>query len=665
MLFVICSLQMDPDRPVMVPGDKEMARSKKVVKDGGIIYDVVQIRAMVMMFESEEGLVGEICNSGGGQIQFCLEDEKIMNKPYNQRGLEESDEDWKNETYEIEPKINSTHTTADDDAHVLVDLAHDYKTITGDEDLTEGSAKDYDTVVDSDGYIDPDLDIVTNYCHNGFVANTRGTTLCALETVLYVRGVTMTVMTFKVTSVATMTLARSHAAAGGTGSLSQMLARYRRPQLPRYAASFSTRGRPTGARLLNRRGTVSALYFSSAALPAIRRVGPTLPAGGYPCVAFSFRLSTGALLPTKRRYSVEMAASSGVVPLSEVKRFIADCMEKVGTSHQYATDLADLLVEADYRGHYSHGLNRLETYMEDVTSGACQPNVQPTVLKETLSTAWVDGNDGLGVVVGNFCMELAMAKARQTGVGWVVAKGSNHYGIAGWYSIKAVQCGLLGMSFTNTSPLMCPTGAKLAALGTNPLTLAAPAQNGDSFVLDMATTAVAVGKIEVQRRKNESIPENWALGPDGRVTTDVDVAFNTGCLLPLGGTEQSSGYKGYGLGLLVETFCGILGGSLYGPNVRRWMQTSSGDKVNLGQCFIAVDPECFAPGFQGRMSDLLGYLRGMEPSDPEKPVQVPGDPERKHMKSVDEQGGISYHQNQLKASAELAEKLEIRPMATK
>nr|CAD7395862.1 unnamed protein product [Timema cristinae] len=95
------------------------------------------------------------------------------------------------------------------------------------------------------------------------------------------------------------------------------------------------------------------------------------------------------------------------------------------------------------------------------------------------------------------------------------------------------------------------------------------------------------------------------------------------------------------------------------------MQTSSGDKVNLGQCFIAVDPECFAPGFQGRMSDLLGYLRGMEPSDPEKPVQVPGDPERKHMKSVDEQGGISYHQNQLKASAELAEKMEIRPMATK
>ncbi|CAG2065383.1 unnamed protein product [Timema podura] len=185
----------------------------------------------------------------------------------------------------------------------------------------------------------------------------------------------------------------------------------------------------------------------------------------------------------------------------------------------------------------------------------------------------------------------------------------------------------------------------------------------------MATTAVAVGKIEVQRRKKERIPENWALGPDGRVTTDTDVAFNTGCLLPLGGVEQTSGYKGYGMGLLVETFCGILAGeelvrdcrlplpcsdwligSLYGPNVRRWMQTTSGDSVNLGQCFIAVDPGCFAPGFQGRMSDLLGYLRGMEPSDPEKPVQVPGDPERRHMKSVDEQGGISYHQNQLKAS---------------
>nr|CAD7426367.1 unnamed protein product [Timema monikensis] len=623
MLFVVCSLQMDPDRPVMVPGDKEMARSKKVVKDGGIIYDVVQIRAMSNL----ERKVGNISLELEGQLD--------VNKDYITFQVEDV------VTQKVEPKINSTHTTADDEAHVLVDLANDYKTTAGDEDLTEGSAKDCE------------------------LASRVGRQLSAL------RGVTMTMMTFKVTSVATMTLARRHAAAGGT--LSQILARYRRPQLPRYATAFSTRGRPTGAHLLNRRGTGSALYFSSAALPARGRVGPTLPAGGCPCVAFSFRLSTGALLPGKRRYSVNMAASSGVVPLSEVKRFIADCMEKVGTSHQYATDLADLLVEADYRGHYSHGLNRLgefqwrgafylphmgiyamvrlsvppETYMEDVTSGACQPNVQPTVLKETLSTAWVDGNDGLGVVVGNFCMELAMAKARQTGVGWVVAKGSNHYGIAGWYSIKAVQCGLL------------------AALGTNPLTLAAPAQNGDSFVLDMATTAVAVGKIEVQRRKKENIPENWALGPDGRVTTDVDVAFNTGCLLPLGGTEQSSGYKGYGLGLLVETFCGILGGSLYGPNVRRWMQTSSGDKVNLGQCFIAVDPECFAPGFQGRMSDLLGYLRGMEPSDPEKPVQVPGDPERKHMKSVDEQGGISYHQNQLKASAELAEKMEIRPMATK
>ncbi|PNF39234.1 malate dehydrogenase [Cryptotermes secundus] len=350
-----------------------------------------------------------------------------------------------------------------------------------------------------------------------------------------------------------------------------------------------------------------------------------------------------------------------VVPIQEAKRFMVEAMVAVGTVQQHAEQMADVLVAADYRGHYSHGLNRLEMYLADIETKTTDANAKPAVLKESPATAWVDGNNALGPVVGNFCMQLAIQKAEAVGVGWVVAKRSNHYGIAGWYTRTALQHGLLGMSFTNTSPLMGPTRAKEAALGTNPLSLAAPGKNGDSFVLDMATTAVAVGKIEMQRRKGEPITEGWAQDPQGQSTTDADLAFKTGCLMPLGGPEITSGYKGYGLGLLVETFCGVLAGSAFGPNIRRWMENTD-RPADLGQCFVAINPQFFAPGFEDRMSSLMDHLRSMHPADPSKPVLVPGDPELNHMKMVDEQGGVPYHENQLKASAALAKRLAIRPL---
>lgn len=350
-----------------------------------------------------------------------------------------------------------------------------------------------------------------------------------------------------------------------------------------------------------------------------------------------------------------------IIPLAEAKRFIRDCMEAVGTPRNHAEALGDLLVEADYRGHYSHGMNRLELYINDITGGTCDSKAVPKILKETPATAWVDGMNGLGAVIGNFCMELAMKKAKEVGVGWVCAKQSNHYGIAGKYSLMAIEKKLIGMSFTNTSPFMTPTRGIKAALGTNPLALGAPGKDGDSFVLDMATTAVAVGKIEIQRRKNAPIPEGWAQDDKGNITTNAEVAFNSAALMPVGGAEITSGYKGYGLGLMVETLCGILSGSQYGPNIRGW-GTHTHDVANLGQCFIAVDPECFAPGFDGRMSDLMDTIRNMEPADPNKPILIAGDPERIHMKAVDEAGGVKYLQNQMDTCAKLSKTLNVEPM---
>lgn len=334
---------------------------------------------------------------------------------------------------------------------------------------------------------------------------------------------------------------------------------------------------------------------------------------------------------------------SGKVEVDEVKRFIVDYLTRVGAPENHASAMADVLIEADRRGHYSHGLNRLEWYVDDVEKKFCDAGATPTVLKETPATAWVDGNNGLGPVVGNFCMELAVNKAKLCGVGWVVAKGSNHYGIAGWYSMQALKQNLL------------PT------LGSNPISLAAPGKDGDDFVLDMATTTVAVGKIEVLNRRNESIPEGWAQDSEGRITTDAGVALKTGSgLMPLGGAEDTAGYKGYGLAMLVEVFCGMLGGSAYGPNIHRWGDC---DRVaDLGQCFVAVDPSCFAPGFEDRLDDLMCQLRNLPPVDTEKPVIVPGDPERMHEVEVEKYAGILYHISQLNSSETLAKRLGVTPL---
>ncbi|XP_060530052.1 uncharacterized oxidoreductase YjmC-like [Cylas formicarius] len=183
-----------------------------------------------------------------------------------------------------------------------------------------------------------------------------------------------------------------------------------------------------------------------------------------------------------------------VIPLEEVRRFVEDCFKAVGTTSENASTVATNLVEADYRGHYSHGINRLNLYIQDIMAKRCDPNAIPSIEKETVATALVNGNNGLGSVVGKYCMDLAIAKAKQVGIGMVSAYGSNHYGIAGMYTLQAIEHGCIGISGTNTSLVTVPTRSKTASLGTSPLSFGASAKNGDSFVLDMATSTVALGK---------------------------------------------------------------------------------------------------------------------------------------------------------------------------
>ena len=361
-----------------------------------------------------------------------------------------------------------------------------------------------------------------------------------------------------------------------------------------------------------------------------------------------------------------MAASGDylLVPADETYDFVKRCMVATGVKESHAEDLASLLHAADTRGHFSHGLNRLGMYVNDVLDTSTAKVGEPTVLKETVATAHVDANNVLGPTAGKFCIDLAIEKAKVAGIGWVTCKGSNHYGIAGWYSMRAASQGLIGMSFTNTSPLMVPTRGKEPVLGTNPISVSAPAKDGDMYVLDMATTTAAVGKVEMKVRKEEELPRSWAVDKDGmELHEGKKVLTGNGGLQPLGGLEESAGYKGYGLGMMVEVFCGILGGSAYGHHIRHWLGLKKpGVPSNLGQGFVALDPKCFADGFEDRMSDLMDHCRNLEPVEGQSEVLAPGDPERKHIKKVESEGGIYYHEHVVNEMNQIAKRLNVAPL---
>uniref|UniRef100_A0A0N5C409 Malate dehydrogenase n=1 Tax=Strongyloides papillosus TaxID=174720 RepID=A0A0N5C409_STREA len=367
-------------------------------------------------------------------------------------------------------------------------------------------------------------------------------------------------------------------------------------------------------------------------------------------------LSLERILQTKRNDFKDYQVS----PIGDVKRYIIDCMKVVGTDSNHAKMLADVLVKGDNRGHYSHGINRLEMYMRDVKTGACKGKGEPKILNDFGATAWVDGNNLLGPVVGNFCTDLAIKKAKNFGIGLVSAKGSNHYGIAGYYTLKCLENNMIGISMTNTSPLMFPTRSGKTALGTNPISVAANGKDDDSFVLDMATTTAAIGKIELAKRKNIKVPNTWGADKTGNVSTDPTEIMDGGGLLPLGGVEGMGGYKGTGLSTMVEIFCGILSGGAWGPNVRRWMSTTK--EADLGQIFIAINPKCFASNFENRVQDLIDTMRNLPKANKDGlSVEIAGDSERIHEIFVDNLGGIPYHPNQIINMNEISHKYNVEP----
>jgi len=330
----------------------------------------------------------------------------------------------------------------------------------------------------------------------------------------------------------------------------------------------------------------------------------------------------------------------------ELEGVIASCLTKNGALPDQAALVAEVLVAADRRGIPSHGINRCEMYCGELKAGLIDPNSKPIIETETASTANIDGNNGLGAPVSKFAMEVCMKKAKATGIGFVVCHNSNHFGIAGYWPEIALKEGLIAFAFTNTSPFLIPTRAIERAGGTNPIAFYCPAKDGDSFQLDMATTTVPVGKVEVCHRKGQKMPLGWGVDKDGNPTDDPAVVMATGGLTPVGGMEETSGYKGYGLNMMVEILCGVLSGcGKVGPDVPKW-NCVRGENVDYGHCFICIDPNQLLPNgdFQGALGAYLTRMRGLTPANPDLAVLVPGDSEKTEEVSA-KKNGVRLNQN--------------------
>ncbi|KAG4069402.1 hypothetical protein HA402_012255 [Bradysia odoriphaga] len=335
----------------------------------------------------------------------------------------------------------------------------------------------------------------------------------------------------------------------------------------------------------------------------------------------------------------------------------------MGCSLEHAALASEVLVSADLRGIDSHGIARLSGYVRlwEAKRINAKPNIR--IVHETPSTAVIDGDAGLGLVVAPYAMEIAMQKAAAVGTGWVSVKNSNHFGIAGYHAMKALDQDMIGMAMTNASPLVAPTFSTERMLGTNPIAVAIPAKEQPAFVADFATTTAANGKLEILQRKNEEAPYGWIQDKAGHPSKNPHELKDGGALLPLGGDREHGSHKGYCLGAIVDIFSAVLSGANYGPWAPPFVSflPLAPDPVGegLGHFFGAMRVDAFRPAdeFKANMDTWINRFRAAEPVAGKK-VLIPGDPERE-MQQARLENGIPVIAPVVKDMKEVAAKFNL------
>jgi len=331
-----------------------------------------------------------------------------------------------------------------------------------------------------------------------------------------------------------------------------------------------------------------------------------------------------------------ICAETTPFPIEVLREFSTRVFLHFGCPKEDAEQAADVLSCADLRGIDSHGIARLHSYFELLSAGGINPKPKVEIARSTLSTATVDGDNGLGLVVGARANTIAMDLAENAGTGWVSVRNTNHFGIAGYYVLKALDRDLIGWAMTNSTKLVAPLWGAERMLGTNPIAIGFPGKKEPPIVIDMATSAVAYGKVEMARRKRNPIPSGWAIDKHGVVTTKPEDMIEGGALLPLGSDREHGGHKGYCLAVMVDMLSCVLSGANWGPfappfTLRQEIEipTHSVGK-GIGHFFGAmridgfIDPDAF----KGQVDEYIRVFRATKPAPGTSGPIIPGEPER-------------------------------------
>ena len=326
---------------------------------------------------------------------------------------------------------------------------------------------------------------------------------------------------------------------------------------------------------------------------------------------------------------------ANIYPAEHLREFSRQVFLDCGVSETDAEQASDLLITADLWGFDTHGVARLIHYHEMIVRGYVNPHPKIEIVRELPGVATIDGDNGLGLVVGPRANELAMEKANTVGISGVAVRNSSHFGIAGYYPFKALERGMVGWAMTNTSPQVAPLWGAERMLGTNPIAIAFPGHDEPPILIDMATSTVAYGKVEHAIRRKETVPPGWVIDSEGRPTIVPEEMVNGGAILPLGADREHGGHKGYCLSAMVDILCGVLSGANWGPFVPPFpYYLKSADRLTgkgIGHIFGAfridgfIDPEEF-----GRQIDeWIRVFRAAKPAAGTNGPLIPGDPERK------------------------------------
>jgi LDH2 family malate/lactate/ureidoglycolate dehydrogenase len=343
-----------------------------------------------------------------------------------------------------------------------------------------------------------------------------------------------------------------------------------------------------------------------------------------------------------------------LVSIDSLRAFAETLLQKLNVPPEDARTTAALLLETDLRGIESHGMAHLvDFYVRRLQSGEVNARPSVRVTQAAASTATIDGDRGLGFIVGERAMRLALEKARMTGSGWVSVANSTHYGAGSCYAMMALDDNMIGFSFTTGGRLMTPPGGLGRTVGLNVISVAAPTPRGFPYVLDMATSVVAAGKLEIARRRGTSIPEGWAVDAAGGPLTDPHGLHPDGILLPLGGTPAGGAFKGFGLALLVDLLTGALSG--FGTS------TEIDGGRNAAQCFGALRIDAFVPlsDYLERVGGMIDAVKRTPRMDGVDEIRIPGELEHQLSQARRSAGTVPLHRRVVKGFREAAEEFGV------